>query len=137
MHLAQVSSQAGPGFEYTDDMADIFSLGCVFLEMCTILMGRSTTEFSEFRANGGATGSDAFHLSLPAAAAWLDQLRHQMQQKQHFEELLEQVRGGQNADPLLKNQECEKIREAYQAEDSTRAQLCAASGAGCGDSGGC
>jgi serine/threonine protein kinase len=53
--------------------ADVFSLGCVFLEMYTVLVSDTLDNFSDFRGEGG--DSAAFHSSLPRVKYWIDKLR--------------------------------------------------------------
>lgn len=48
--------------------ADIFSLGCVFAEMATIIGRRSIAEFYKVRVNGS---SHAYHLTLDLVHQWL------------------------------------------------------------------
>ena len=47
--------------------ADIFSLGCVFAEMCTTIEERSVMDFYRHRE---ADGSHAFHATLPKVHSW-------------------------------------------------------------------
>ncbi|KAI9766043.1 MAG: hypothetical protein M1839_005034 [Geoglossum umbratile] len=53
--------------------ADIFSMGCVFLEMHTILCSRALDEFTDYRRHDGMDGS--FHANLPRVREWSDSLR--------------------------------------------------------------
>ena len=53
--------------------ADIFSLGCVFSEMATVISGRTLTEFDSFRR----TNEDAsFHRNLDKVLVWTEGRRH-------------------------------------------------------------
>ncbi|KAI9718780.1 MAG: hypothetical protein M1812_003954 [Candelaria pacifica] len=52
--------------------ADIFSLGCVFLEMHTVSIGYSLNDFGEFRKTNGDV---SFHGNLRHVFAWIDKLR--------------------------------------------------------------
>jgi ankyrin repeat protein/serine/threonine protein kinase len=52
--------------------ADIFSLGCVFLEMHTVLCRRTLDEFATYRSQD--SGTEAFHANLPRVIEWVDQL---------------------------------------------------------------
>lgn len=54
--------------------ADIFTMGCVFLEMLTTLCGRDLDEFAEHRMKYG-NGNGAYHMTLPAVHEWADKLR--------------------------------------------------------------
>ena len=49
--------------------SDIFSLGCVFLEIATTLVGLSLDEFAEFRA-GSASGDESFQANLISVELW-------------------------------------------------------------------
>jgi serine/threonine protein kinase len=48
--------------------ADVFSLGCVFAEMATLLGKRSVAAFFEYRVNDGG---HAYHSTLDKVAKWL------------------------------------------------------------------
>jgi hypothetical protein len=48
--------------------ADIFSLGCVFSEMATLLDKRSVAEFVQYRVKGN---THAYHATLDKVAEWL------------------------------------------------------------------
>lgn len=50
--------------------ADIFSLGCVFLEMHTVLCHISLDDFVEFRSR--LSERESFQLNLPLAYEWID-----------------------------------------------------------------
>jgi hypothetical protein len=54
--------------------ADIFSLGCVFMEMLTTLCGRDLDDFAEHRFKDG-NGNGAYHKTLPAVHKWATQLQ--------------------------------------------------------------
>jgi len=58
--------------------ADIFSLGCVFLEMYTVLVGQRSADFEEFRAQDG--NGDAFHLTLSRVRQWMQKLQNKLEQ---------------------------------------------------------
>lgn len=53
--------------------SDIWSLGCVFLEMCTVLKGRTTDEMRQSFKKRSDT--HAFYANLPAIQYWLNTLR--------------------------------------------------------------
>ncbi|PVI08372.1 kinase-like protein [Periconia macrospinosa] len=53
--------------------SDIFSLGCVFSEISTVLVAESLDNYRAARASNG--GSDAFHSNLPQVYNWLELLR--------------------------------------------------------------
>jgi serine/threonine protein kinase len=50
--------------------ADIFSLGCVFLEILTVYIGKHPQDFSEFRRGSGI--EDSFYATLPRVAGWIN-----------------------------------------------------------------
>ena len=52
--------------------ADIFSLGCVFLEIYTVINGRRIRDFEDFRAK--EEGSQAYCYTLPKTLEWLSGL---------------------------------------------------------------
>jgi serine/threonine protein kinase len=58
--------------------ADIFSLGCVFLEMLTTLCGRDLDEFTDFRTQGEEENT-AYQANLPRVYQWAEQLRGSLQ----------------------------------------------------------
>ena len=60
-----------------DDSSDVFSLGCVFLEMATLLLGEDLAKLSEFcttTINVSAT-EEAYHCNLDKVYSWIDCLR--------------------------------------------------------------
>ncbi|KAH0558969.1 hypothetical protein GP486_004413 [Trichoglossum hirsutum] len=52
--------------------ADVFSLGCVFVEMLTLFCSRSLDEFAAWR---GTKGFQAYHLNVDRVLRWLFYLR--------------------------------------------------------------
>jgi serine/threonine protein kinase len=54
--------------------ADIFSLGCVFTEMLTVLAGRDLDEFSDFRIHGEERSS-VYHATLNRVLDWIEDIR--------------------------------------------------------------
>jgi serine/threonine protein kinase len=57
--------------------ADIFSLGCVFVEMYTVLVRKSSADFEDFRAQDG--NNAAFHLTLPRVLQWMVELQNELE----------------------------------------------------------
>ncbi|KAI9720669.1 MAG: hypothetical protein M1812_002849 [Candelaria pacifica] len=53
--------------------ADVFSLGCVFAEMLTVLACRDLLDFSDFRSSNGSE-NDSFHSNIPRVKEWLQKL---------------------------------------------------------------
>lgn len=60
-----------------DDPSDVFSLGCVFLEMATLLLGRNLNDFAEYYTStvNGAK-EEAYYCNLPRVYKWIEDLRH-------------------------------------------------------------
>jgi serine/threonine protein kinase len=52
--------------------ADVFSLGCVFLEMHTVLCYRTLEEFVEYRSKD--SHNESFHANLDKVIGWADRL---------------------------------------------------------------
>ncbi|KAK4443511.1 hypothetical protein QBC34DRAFT_416886 [Podospora aff. communis PSN243] len=55
--------------------SDMWSLGCVYLEMATVLMGRTLDELDRFLSENGSLRVDAFYANPEAIALWIEQLR--------------------------------------------------------------
>lgn len=53
-------------------MADVFSLGCVFLSMMTVAAGQSLSVFAQYRA--GSTQDASFHAHLDRVGSWRNRL---------------------------------------------------------------
>ncbi|KAH8723668.1 kinase-like domain-containing protein [Phaeosphaeriaceae sp. PMI808] len=53
-------------------MADVFSLGCVFMSMMTVAAGQSLSMFNQYRA--GSTQDASFHAHLDRVASWRNRL---------------------------------------------------------------
>ena len=53
--------------------ADVFSLGCVFAEMLSVLACRDLLDFADFRSNGNE--DESFHSNISRVKEWLQQLR--------------------------------------------------------------
>ncbi|OCK75092.1 kinase-like protein [Lepidopterella palustris CBS 459.81] len=51
--------------------SDMFSLGCVFLEMVTVLMGQATISLSRLHESVTAHGRKAYHASLGKVQQWI------------------------------------------------------------------
>jgi serine/threonine protein kinase len=49
--------------------ADVFSLGCVFAEMYTVIAGRDLDDFEDFRRGNGPNGY--FHANIPEVRSWI------------------------------------------------------------------
>ena len=60
-----------------DDPSDVFSLGCVFLEMATLLLGRNLNNFSEHytTAINDSAKEEAYYCNLPKVYSWIDYLK--------------------------------------------------------------
>jgi serine/threonine protein kinase len=57
-------------YERRGRSADIFSMGCVFAEIMTVLAGRHPQDFADFRR--GDDSDESFHANLPKVGEWLD-----------------------------------------------------------------
>jgi len=57
--------------------ADIFSLGCVFLEMATVMRGLNLDDLAEFRSRTTYTSDgnsdEPYHMTLGKVAAWIEE----------------------------------------------------------------
>lgn len=58
-------------YEARGRASDMFSLGCVFAEMATVIANRKLEEFCHFRSDDGC----AFHRNLPLVCKWIMALR--------------------------------------------------------------
>lgn len=60
-----------------DDPSDVFSLGCVFLEMATLLRGENLTRFSEYYTTtvNVSAKDEAYHRNLEKVYSWIEHLR--------------------------------------------------------------
>ena len=60
-----------------DDPSDVFSLGCVFLEMATLLLGENLTRFSEYYTTtvNISAKEEAYYCNLDKVYSWIDHLR--------------------------------------------------------------
>jgi hypothetical protein len=56
-------------YELRGRSADVFSLGCVFLDIMTVIRGRDPQDFADFRRGEGT--DDSFHANLPMVLQWL------------------------------------------------------------------
>ena len=58
--------------------ADVFSLGCVFLEIATVIQGCSLDEFAEFRSHRtnhrDFNDDESYHANLDNIAKWIEKL---------------------------------------------------------------
>ncbi|KAH7319060.1 kinase-like domain-containing protein [Rhexocercosporidium sp. MPI-PUGE-AT-0058] len=68
--------------------ADIFSLGCVFMEMLTILCWRDLDDFADFRSGDGE-GRGAYHESIDRIFEWAEQLRLELEGYFMYESLFQ------------------------------------------------
>jgi hypothetical protein len=59
-------------YESRGRSADIFSLGCVFLEILTVLAGQHPHDFTEFRSVESSDDDDSFHANLYQVALWAE-----------------------------------------------------------------
>ena len=59
-----------------DEISDVFSLGCVFLEIATLCLSRTLSEFAGFRT---ALGDNSFHKTLGKTNEWIDMLNEEQE----------------------------------------------------------
>ena len=62
---------------FRDDPSDVFSLGCVFLEMATLLLGNNLHNLSDHYATivNDSSKEEAYHCNLGNVHSWIDYLR--------------------------------------------------------------
>ncbi len=65
--------------------SDVFSLGCVFAEMLTVLAHRGRLEFANFRGALNDFGNESFQDNLPRVKDWMQQLHSSTELKYSFE----------------------------------------------------
>jgi serine/threonine protein kinase len=53
--------------------ADVFSLGCIFLEMATVICGIHLDQFADWRSQT-PDGDDSFHGNLEQVGKWIERL---------------------------------------------------------------
>lgn len=60
-----------------DDPSDVFSLGCVFLEMATLLLGENLTSLSDYYTTtvNVSAKEEAYYCNLDKVYSWIDYLR--------------------------------------------------------------
>ena len=78
-----------------DDPSDVFSLGCVFLQMATLILRRSLEELalSYIHRLSESAIEDAFYYSLPKVYEWIDHLKHPRHDNVAHESLEQRFRG--------------------------------------------
>ncbi|KAH7382128.1 kinase-like domain-containing protein [Pyrenochaeta sp. MPI-SDFR-AT-0127] len=59
------------GYEKRGRSADMFSLGCVFLEILTVVCGKTLHDFADARRGDGE--DESFHANLERISAWVDE----------------------------------------------------------------
>jgi hypothetical protein len=57
-------------YERRGRSADVFSLGCVFTEILTVIGGRHPHDFADWRRN--ESGDESFHANIPKVVKWLE-----------------------------------------------------------------
>ena len=71
--------------------ADVFSLGCVFLEIYTVIRGRRLQDFEKFRADD--SGRHSYRDTLPKTLEWLSSLDgdDRYENKERFQGILRRM----------------------------------------------
>ncbi|MCJ1245319.1 hypothetical protein MMC30_002523 [Trapelia coarctata] len=62
------------GYDPRSYSSDIWSLGCVYLEMITVLKGNPLNDLTKFIAKNGIGGRTAYHCNLDTVSRWIKQL---------------------------------------------------------------
>ncbi|KAF7532833.1 hypothetical protein G7Z17_g13590 [Cylindrodendrum hubeiense] len=77
-----------PNPQQSQQQADVFSLGCIILELLSFLVKRSTSKFAAFRSakhktagRGGAVLDTSFHKNLGQVEAWMSSLAKEASRK--------------------------------------------------------
>ncbi|KAK7427539.1 hypothetical protein QQZ08_005982 [Neonectria magnoliae] len=77
-----------PNLQLSPQQADVFSLGCIILELLSFLVKRSTSKFASFRSakhktagRGGAVLDTSFHKNLGQVEAWMSNLAKEASRK--------------------------------------------------------
>ena len=88
-----------------DDTSDVFSLGCVFLEMATLLLGKDLNNLSDHCATiiNDSGREEAYHCNLGKVHSWIDYLRASHGLKPVQEQLLLKEISVQNVQPSPDN----------------------------------
>lgn len=62
---------------FRDDSSDVFSLGCVFLEMATLLLGETLQSFFDYYARdvNNSGKEEAYYCNLDRVHSWIDYLK--------------------------------------------------------------
>lgn len=83
-----VAMMHAPTPQLSPQAADIFSLGCVILELLSLLMKKTTRNFATHRAakhktpgRGGAVLDSSFHKNLGQVESWMTQLAREAKKK--------------------------------------------------------
>ena len=89
-----------------DDPSDVFSLGCVFLEMATLLLGKNLGNLSDHYATiiNDTSREEAYHCNLRNVHSWIDHLRTSRELKPVQEHtILGEINNDQNSHPGADN----------------------------------
>ena len=89
-----------------DDPSDVFSLGCVFLEMATLLLGKNLDNLSDHYATiiNDTSKEEAYHCNLRNVHSWIDHLRTSQELKPVQEHtILREINNDQSSHPGADN----------------------------------
>ncbi|KAF6218529.1 hypothetical protein HO133_005878 [Letharia lupina] len=105
-----------------DDPSDVFSLGCVFLEMATLLHDKNLNNLSDYYATivNDSVKEEAYHYNLGSVHSWIDYLRISRGFKpvqEHW--LLGEMNKVQTFDPSPENHMTAALADIRQMLDET------------------
>ena len=105
-----------------NETADVWSLGCVFLEMCTVLKGRSPADMRAFFK--GRSDSTSFHGNAERGhiAAWVESLREWSPSEPNA--ALEWVGSMLQVEPLYRCRSFELLDSIVATSESTGVLFC-------------
>ena len=104
-----------------DDPSDVFSLGCVFLEMATLLLGKNLNNLHEHYTTpiNESSKEEAYHCNLSKVYSWIDCLRALHELKPLQEHLLLGEINVENLHPSPNNHMIAALIDIRQMLDET------------------